>query len=163
VQEELCAWQVTSLFSPPRAPRYNGAIEAGVGSLKTRIETATARQGRPDVWTWDDVEAARREANATARPRGPTGPTPEELWRQRTPVTAAERSAFVRVVERYRAQEYRAVGATGPVWDRVWSQPQWAGEDRRAVRRALEACGYLYLARRPIALSIREQKVTEDS
>src|SRR5215468_5658248 len=60
---------VLNLFSPPQTPRYNGSIEAGIGSLTTRTEQAAARRGYPDAWTWDDAELARLEANATARPR----------------------------------------------------------------------------------------------
>ena len=29
---------VIPLFSPPHTPRYNGSVEAGIGSLKTRTE-----------------------------------------------------------------------------------------------------------------------------
>jgi transposase InsO family protein len=75
----LHAHRVLPLFSPPYTPRYNGAIEAGIGSLKTRTETHAAHLGLPGFWSADDVAAARLEANATARPRGPRGPTPEAL------------------------------------------------------------------------------------
>ena len=34
------------------------------------------------------------EANATARPRGPLGPSPDQLWAARTPITQAERLRF---------------------------------------------------------------------
>ena len=54
------------------------AIEAGIGSLKTRTEEHATWQGHAAEWTCDDVEAARAEANATARPRGPSKPTPDE-------------------------------------------------------------------------------------
>jgi hypothetical protein len=60
------------------AAPYNGAIEAGIGSLKTRTERQALWAGRPGPWTWQDVEAARQEANATARPHGAYGPTPEQ-------------------------------------------------------------------------------------
>src|SRR5580704_10719277 len=48
---------VFSLFSPPHWPGYNGAIEAAIGSLKTRTANAAARQGRAGFWTSADVEA----------------------------------------------------------------------------------------------------------
>lgn len=54
-------------------PQYNGAIESGIGSLKTRVETQAAHRGHPGMWTGDDVEAARREADVTARPRAAPG------------------------------------------------------------------------------------------
>src|SRR5262249_27637262 len=36
VQALLARWGAFSLFSPPGCPRYNGAIEAAIGALKTR-------------------------------------------------------------------------------------------------------------------------------
>jgi hypothetical protein len=41
---------------------------------------------RPGQWTWQDAEAARQEANATARPHGVQGPTPEQGWQGRPPI-----------------------------------------------------------------------------
>jgi hypothetical protein len=69
-----------SLFSPPRTPSYNGAIEAGIGSLKARTAAYAARHVRPGCCTWDDIAAARLDATATARPHGPNSPTPDEAW-----------------------------------------------------------------------------------
>jgi putative transposase len=130
---------VIPLFSPPRRPQYNGSIEAGTGSLKTRAEMHASRMGRPGQWTFDDVAAALHEANVTARPHGPSGPSPEQAWSQRTPITAPERSAFQTAVARYRheadsAQRLRA--------------PDQRADDRRAICRALVECGYLCITRR---------------
>jgi transposase InsO family protein len=93
---------VASLFSPPQTPSYNGAIEAAIGALKDRTEAHAARHGRPGRWTWDDVAAARREANATVRPHGPAGPTPDEAWAARPPLTTDLRRSFRRSVEAHR-------------------------------------------------------------
>jgi transposase InsO family protein len=71
----LAAMQVQMLFSPAYTPRYNGAIEAGIGSLKTRTCHHAALDGRA-AWTCDDVEAARLEANTLAYPFGENSPTP---------------------------------------------------------------------------------------
>jgi transposase InsO family protein len=79
---------VIPLFSPPYWPRYNGSIEAGIGSLKIRTEYRAAVQGHPGYWTYDDVAAARAQANATSRPQGETGPTAEQAWQARKPLTA---------------------------------------------------------------------------
>jgi transposase InsO family protein len=98
----LEAADVMLLFSPPYTPRYNGSIEAGIGSLTTRTENQAARRGYPGQWTWDDTEAARREANALAHPWGEHGPTPDEVWAQRRPITAEERTAFLATVARCR-------------------------------------------------------------
>lgn len=59
------------LYSPPACPRYNGSIEASIGALTTRAHHAAAAAGHPEYWTCADVEAARLQANAQARPRGP--------------------------------------------------------------------------------------------
>jgi transposase InsO family protein len=159
-QEYLRHSAVTSLFSPPRLPSYNGAIEAGIASLKTRIDRRAAHQGRPGGWTWDDVQAALQEANTMARPHGANGPSPDQAWFARSPVGADERENFLVTLAAYRAQEL--AHATGPdpaavrgaAWDLLWTQTELAGEDRRAVRRTLEACGYLFYARRRIQLPI---------
>jgi transposase InsO family protein len=54
---------VEQLFSPPHFPRYNGSIEATIGSLKTRTEQHAAALGRRGIWTWPDANAARLLAN----------------------------------------------------------------------------------------------------
>jgi transposase InsO family protein len=106
VADLLGAWGVGQLFSPPRLPRFNGSCEAGIGSMKTRTHHAAVRQGRPGEWTCDDAEAARLQANETARPWGERGPTPAEVWRGKVAVSAADRAAFLEAVQG-RAQEAR--------------------------------------------------------
>jgi len=61
-------YRVTHLLSPPYFPRYNGAIEAGIGSLKTRAHYQSARARNSRRVDCDDVEAARLHANETPRP-----------------------------------------------------------------------------------------------
>jgi len=56
------------LLSPPRAPRYNGTVEAGFGSLRTRVYYKAARQGRVGYWTSDDLEAAHGLSNCAVPP-----------------------------------------------------------------------------------------------
>jgi hypothetical protein len=100
----LAGWGVWPLFSPPRWPRYNGSCEAGIGSMKTRTHHRAARAGRAGQWACDDAEAARLEANQTARPWGPGGPTPQEVWQGRRPIRAEERAAFAATVRRQERQ-----------------------------------------------------------
>ena len=114
-QAYLRQWGVTSLFSPPRTPRYNGSIEAGIGSLTMRAERLATHRGHPGVWTWDTLEAAR-EANATARPRGLGGLSPEEVWAARGPIESGGAAALP--------------GHGGVLPRRVVS-----GDDRRRTRR----------------------------
>jgi transposase InsO family protein len=117
-QELLGQWQVPPLYSPPRLPQYNGAIEAGIGSLKARTHYQAARGGHPETWTASDLEAARAAANNLGRPWGADGPTPAQRWAERRPVTAAERSAFAATVARLeeegRACSSGEVAAPGP-------------------------------------------------
>ena len=82
---------VIHLLSPPYTPEYNGACEAGIGSLKTRTHEQAALAGRPGHWTTDDAEAARCLGNELHRPHGPFAATPGEVWRARCPITPTER------------------------------------------------------------------------
>ena len=146
---------VKMLFSPPRMPRYNGAIEAGIGSLKARTEHHAARHGRPDQWIFDDVAAAILEANATARPHGPNGSTPDELWASRSRVSADERTRFAAEVERQRSADDAQGGPTAnPATD--LDEP---ARERQNVRRALEGLGYLTYTRRRLPLPFTSKKV----
>src|SRR5262249_8387227 len=94
----LDALGVFILFSPPYWPRYNGAIEAAIGSLKSRTARLAAWLGRPLHWLAADPEAARRQANT----RAPKvhGPTPAETWALRHAVTDSERARFAIAVQR---------------------------------------------------------------
>jgi hypothetical protein len=140
----LDAWGVWQLLSPPRTPRYNGACEAGIGSMKARTHHRAAAEGRPGQWTCDDAEAARLQANETARPRGPSGPTPEESWQGRRPISPQERAAFAEAVRQQDGEARRAQGypAEAPL-DRVAQ----AAVGRAALRQALVAHGLLVITR----------------
>jgi transposase InsO family protein len=149
---------VLPLFSPPYWPRYNGAIEAGIGSLKTRTEDHAKRQGRPAWWTCDDVEAARLEANATARPKGPDGPTPDELWEARALLNADERTLFATSVAQQRLTARIELGLA------IEATPVDLDDrkvDRHAIRRALVEHDYLLFSRRRIPLPFT-QPITAD-
>jgi hypothetical protein len=155
VQELLHERRVKNLFSPPYMPRYNGAIEAGIGSLTSRTEQCAARRGYPGEWTWADAAAARYEANATARPRGLRGPSAEELWAGRTPIAPEERQAFWRSASsRY---EELAAASPGPPAS-VSEEMHRRSLDRQAIRGALVEYGYLSITRRRIPLPIRRRK-----
>jgi hypothetical protein len=136
----LAAWGVWQLFSPPRMPRYNGSCEAGIGSMKTRSHHQAAGAGRPGAWTCDDAEAARQQANQTARPWGVCGPTPGEVWQGRRPVGGEERAAFGETVRRLEREAWQEQGypAEGPL-----GRPEQAAVFRTALRRALVAHGLL--------------------
>jgi transposase InsO family protein len=155
LRDYLLPLEVSLLFSPPHTPRYNGSIEAGIGSLKTRTERQATRAGHPTMWTFEDIAAAREEANDTARPRGETGPTPNELWSQRRPLTTWERRLFAEAVMHQRAAVNIQEGVVQDV-------PLSATEERRlqraAIRRALEERDILLFSRRRIPLPITSRK-----
>jgi transposase InsO family protein len=155
VQELLEQRGVKNLFSPPQMPRYNGSIEAGIGSLTSRTEQFAARRGYPGDWTWDDAAAARLQANATARPRGLRGPSPEELWAGRTPITMSEREGFQQTAT-VLFEEIAAASEGRPA--HMSEEMHRRAMDRQAIRRALEEHGYLYFTRRRIPLPIRRRK-----
>ena len=147
---------VTMLFSPPYWPRYNGAIEAGIGSLKSRSEYHAACQGRPGQWLWDDIDYALAQANANARPNGLNGPTPDQAWATRPTFTKEERNLFQTSVQRHADQVCAQDGwpTTGP----LQAMDQRA-MDRLAIQRALVEHGYLLFRRRCIPLPFEKKKV----
>jgi transposase InsO family protein len=86
VQEELGAWRVWPLFSPPRRPKYNGALERSNTTMKDLTHTAAVTAGHPLHWKSEDLARARKLANSLSRPWGVQGATPEERWKSRTHV-----------------------------------------------------------------------------
>jgi hypothetical protein len=150
----VSSFGVEMLFSPPRIPSYNGSIEAGIGSLSGRTEQHAARQGHPGHWTWDDVEAALAEANATARPFGELGPSPDAVCASRTLINPEERSLFQRTVATRRQEVLDAQGRPLATLQDAASQ---RATERQTIRQVLVELGYLHLTRRRISLPIRKQ------
>ncbi len=138
---------ITRLLSPPYLPAYNGACEAGHGSVKSRAEILARRDGTPGQWTCNHLEAARVWANRHVSISRPTAA--EELWRQRTAIGPQAREQFLRAVE-------------GALFDRrleFASAMQRAGRlaviavdalDRQAVVATLHVLGYLITRSAPI-------------
>ena len=148
-QDFLGSLGVLLLFSPPRMPWYNGAIEAGIGSLKTRTECYASREGHPGYWTLDDVAAAQTEANASARPHGETGPTPDDLWQTRRPILSEERCNFRKTVCQQRIELNLK---------EVSSAKEERRLQRQAIRRALVEHDILLFSRRRIPLPIQSKQ-----
>jgi transposase InsO family protein len=156
----LGRWQVLPLFSPPYTPSYNGSIEAAIGSLKTRSERLAANLGHPGLWTSAVVEAARQEANTTARPRRLHGATPDDVWLQRRPLSEVERAQFRATVCRLR-DEVR-VEKCMPLLGEL-DRTEQASVDRIAIRRALVAHDLLLFRRKSIPAPIERPKVTSEA
>lgn len=142
---ELCErFEVKFLMSPIYMPRYNGACESGVGTLKTYTHHEAARHDRPGEWTCDDLEAARLRSNELSRPQGLEGKSPDEAWGTRPWLTDAERYNFNAEVSecRVRLEEERRREKEGCIdeQDRAWIE-------RQAVAQASVTSGFLFFRR----------------
>lgn len=152
VQELLERHGVIWLPSPVRTPRYNGSCEAGIGSMKVRTLFLAAAASRVGTWSSDDLETARRQANALTRPDDSTGPVPDDAWSARSPITDAERTQFRLAVNRHQAtidQQHSVLDTTSYL------------VHRQAVRRALVELGLLSITRRSITLPLRYLKMAK--
>jgi transposase InsO family protein len=149
LQDRLRALSLLCLFSPPALPAYNGACEAGVGSIKTRTHHEAARHDRPYRWTSDDVEAARRQANEVARPWGLRGPTRAERFGERRAVPEEVRQAFWKSYGAFELQERDARDISPDAELEHYDQ---ASIDRVAIERALTEHDILEYRRRRITL-----------
>ena len=147
---------VQGLYSPPYTPQYNGSVEAGVGALKGRTEAQALARGAPGEWTWEDVEAARQEANAAPIGRREASPTRAAVWAARPPLGEEARATFHTEVLRQRQGQSsvapaEAKATAGEASDKACP---W----RVVLRRALVALGYLVVSWRRIPLQIKPNK-----
>ncbi|HYG74972.1 MAG TPA: hypothetical protein VEK08_08225, partial [Planctomycetota bacterium] len=145
-------YRITHLLSPPHFPRYNGSIESGIGSLKTRAHYEAARRGTPGEWNCDDVEAARLQANETARPWGHNAGTPDIRWIERESISSEERFAFLTAVETHKIQVMQELGLRP---DGLQTQKNVRSIEREAITRAVVAHGLLSVRRSRITLPIK--------
>jgi transposase InsO family protein len=135
---------VLLLYSPPRRPQYNGAVERSNGVLKTYTQQHAAAEQHPFRWTSDDVEAARQLANTLSRPWGYRGPTPNEAWQKRERIADEQRQAFQAAAERERGIARHDLDL--PPMEKLSREDQ-ARLDRLALQRALCALDYLEMHR----------------
>ncbi len=150
VRELLWSSGVQVLASPVKTPEYNGSCEAGNGAIKTRAHHVASRNGRPGHWTCDDIEEARGLTNSTARPKGPAGPTPNELWAGRRPITQNERISFDNAVRSFFNEGVAARKRIRQTSGDPKDGDADATLERRAIRQALVSGGYLLFRRRRI-------------
>jgi transposase InsO family protein len=143
-------WQIVSLLSPVRMPRYNGACEAGIGAAKRRTEVIAAKHGRDCDWSANDLYAAQFWANEESYPGGFAAGTPAQQFARRTAITENERDTFRALVLQYE-QSYNTAGDA--LTDRLL-----AVHHRRAVRHALVELGYLDITRRSIPQPLHAAK-----
>jgi len=151
---------ILHLKSPPYTPRYNGAIETGIGTLKTHAHHASASHDRPGEWTCDDVEEARVRGNAYARPHGNRGGTPDEAWEQHCRFTVGARRRLREVYDEEVEKEKERRG----VLPLVEPTPKEKDAiDRFAISKALRQCGYLEFKRRRITPPVHLRKAARIS
>ena len=155
VRDLLAARGVIALYSPPHWPRYNGAIEAGIGALKELTAARAARAGHAGLWTADDLAGARAEANAQPRPWREGGASADALWDARELITDDERAAFGAAVATARAARDRELGSCAEHAAGVGSEASVA---RLATELALAERGYLQYRRSSIPPPIRRKK-----
>lgn len=151
----LCAHQgILVLNSPPRCPGYNGACEAGIGSLKVAAHHLAAAAGREREWSCDDLERARESVNAGI---GRDGLSADDRWSARRPFGPRERE---RLWSRYREHQARERAARGIDLGAQLDRNEQASVDRRAIARALEEEGLVRFRRRWIRPPIRGRKMS---
>jgi transposase InsO family protein len=158
MREMAARYGVELLVSPGYTPEYNGAIEAGIGGVKTRTGWLAAQAGRPGIWTANDAEGALLMANRTSHPWGELCPTPEAAWGGREPIRPEEREAFRALVAERRESLLQEMFYYYP-GARIGPRDKEVAE-RRAIVQALTKLGYLKIRSRlrRVALKIKGPK-----
>lgn len=83
---------VEQLLSPVELPSYNGACEAGHGSVRYRAELLARRDGRPGDWSLNHLAGARDWANDLIEARRPVPPSLR--FQHRARIAPEQRLAF---------------------------------------------------------------------
>ena len=155
MKQFLGDWSVVTLYSPPYAPWYNGAIERANRSLKEVTGHVAEAAGHPGSWTGADLHAARRQLNRLTRPWGATGGTPEEVWESRKPLTMDERDVLFENLNAARRAVCleREIDSAAPLPHAVETEIV-----RLALQPVLERLGYLHITRRRITPELNRRK-----
>jgi putative transposase len=148
----FAAWGILHLRNPHATPQYNGSCEAAGGSQKKTTEDQATLAAHPGRWTGKDLQRARTIRNRLGRPWGHRGPTPEQVWQTRQPITASQRSRLTTTVERYRQEERIRRGIPD---EAVLDGAAQASVDRVAISRGLKQHGYLSLTRKLVTPPIK--------
>jgi transposase InsO family protein len=146
---------VTLLLSPAYTPSYNGACEAGNGTVKHLTHQLACRHDRPEHWRLDDLEAARLLANRRITDRTQTH-SPEQRFADRTPISSDERARFHIAVAA--AQQRRAadsVIATNHGMRKIAADAL----RRQAITDALSGTGVITIQSRRLRLCYPKVKV----
>lgn len=147
---------VVSLVSPRYYPKYNGAIEAGIGSVKTYTAHLAAAHGHPGWWTSDDLEGAVILGNDLVRTWGRKSPTATQMWKNRKPITEHQRKELQEMIH----DKDRRLAHPEPDWDgKVDPHIEDKVLRRRvAVSQALQELKHLTITRRRLSLPVNPAK-----
>ena len=130
----LAAAGVLPLYSPPGTPAYNGACEAGVGTVKHRALEASWQRGAAAAVSLDDLALARSQADLERVERRAGAPSRGEVWRTRQRLTRGLRCALRERVADLRDRGRRELGIAS---DHELSHAEQASLDRFAIGQAL--------------------------
>jgi hypothetical protein len=130
--------------------------EGLLGRRTPYVAQRSATGGRStDTTVHTGSQHGTTQPNATLRPWGYDGPTPDLAFGTRTPITAEERKAFLDECERQESLE-RAAAGWGP--EEVLDGTTRRTVGRAAIRRALCRIGYLRIRRRRVGPRISGSK-----
>ena len=149
--ELLNDWRVLALFSPPRLPKYNGALERSNTTLKVYTHTSAVNDGHPFRWSSDDLAQAVTVANEFTRPWGSSGQTPAERWRSRAAISNHDRRQMLDLVAAQREVARDDLGFRDEL-----SASDRRAVDRMAIARSLQQLGQLTAT--PIRCPARKPK-----
>ena len=101
----LAAQGILHFRNPGATPQYKGSSEAAGGSHNKTANDQATLTGHPGRWTSENLRRARMMRNRLGRPWENRGPTSQEAWQIRKPITPVERSQLNTTVDRYRQEE----------------------------------------------------------
>jgi hypothetical protein len=145
------AYGVEQLCSPPELPSYNGACEAGHGSIRFRAELLARRDGRPSRWTLNHLEGAKDWTNDLIDPD--TSLSASQRFENRGPISASLRQSFRDAVAAEQVVRWDELAATASEQGRTIISTA-SRIARQAISAALKAFGYLVTRRVPIRQGI---------
>jgi hypothetical protein len=160
IRSFLSKWNVYLLLNPVKCPQYNGACEAGNGSMQTRTRSFAAMEDHIGRWTLDNLASAKDQANQTALAPFHRGMTHDEVWAKRQPMSDSVRSRFKELTETRLEEVKKELGILPGLDGKIKHQ---ALVERKAISRALRDAGILLMRRRRISPPIKTIKLTEIS
>jgi hypothetical protein len=143
--------RVHLLLSPAYTPSYNGACEAGNGTIKYLAHRIACRHDRPACWTLDDLEAARLLANRRITDRTQTL-TPHQRFERRQAISDVERERFAVTYRAAAKRRLQQLGVDPSARARSIAADALA---RQAIADALSVTGVITIRSRRVRLSNR--------